>query len=95
MKFSCLHNGFTVHVAVFSHCGSNDTIDFPLPNIDLPDEVLFVLRQFLPLEHRDNVDDAMAYETNSWGNMVRDLAMLQESARHFPAVYPGSSQQSR
>ena len=73
MKFSCLHNGFTVHVAFFSHCGSNNTMGFPLPNIGLPDDVFFVFRQFLPWEHHDNVDDAMAYETNSWCNIVRGL----------------------
>ena len=55
------------------------TMDFPLPETGLPEEVLCILRTFFPFEHHPNIHDAMAYESKSWDDMVRDVAAWRES----------------
>ena len=51
---------------------------WPLPDVSLPHEVLLLLRQFLPTEHFAHVHSACVYENESWGEMIRDVASLEE-----------------
>ena len=56
------------------------TMELPLPDTGLPEEVLCLLRPFFPVEHHSNIQDAMAYESKSWDDMVRQVAALFESS---------------
>ena len=52
----------------------------PEPTCGLPAEVLELLRSFWPRQAHANLHDAIAYETESWREMVYAVQSLEDSS---------------
>ena len=84
VSLACMHEARMTLFYTNTNNNNNNNNDNPspyslkmMPDCGLPDEVLMVLRCFLPMEHFQNLGRAMQYAEESWKEMVEDVAVLQ------------------